>query len=131
MVLFPELERPVNQSTAGGTGRLPMRILSHARSCSQKRPIFDTNSNPPTASDSTRRRVNRKTSVEVVTVPSTRHVTAFTIDLVCDSVYIDRSRYKWAARAGASRGLAPPRESHFVCEYSFAQVAHHGRKITP
>lgn len=81
----------MNQSTAGRTARLPMRILSHTRSCSQKRPIFDTNSTPPTASDTISRRVNRKTSAEVVTVPSTRHVTAFTIDLVCVSVNIDAS----------------------------------------
>lgn len=85
IVLLPEPESPVNQSTAGRTSRFPSRTRSHIRSWSQKSPILDVNSTTPTASDSMSRRVKANTSREVATVPRTRHETALTRDLVCVS----------------------------------------------
>ncbi len=90
IVLLPEPDRPVNQTTAAWPPRLPTLTRSHARSCSQKSPIFETNSSPPTASDIASLRVKANTSSDVAMVPSILHVKAFAIDLVCDSLYMGR-----------------------------------------
>src|ERR1041384_4281750 len=80
MVLFPAPGSPVNQMTAGGTRCFPQGSRSHRRSWAQKSAIFETNSMPPTARERTRRRVKRKTSAEVTSVPKTRHDSALSTE---------------------------------------------------
>src|ERR1044071_8927501 len=80
MVLFPAPGSPVNQMTAGGTRCFPQGSRSHRRSWAQKSAIFETNSIPPTARESTRRRVKRKTSAEVTSVPKIRQESALSTE---------------------------------------------------
>src|ERR1043166_8030908 len=53
---------------------------SHIRSCTQKSPILERNSRPPTVSESASRRVKTYTSAEVTTVPKIRQETALRIE---------------------------------------------------